>query len=60
MKDQIKAEIAKILQEFFQEEQANRVTSNNMNGLNGKFMAMVDGLKWPLADKEAKKSIVSG
>lgn len=57
MKDQIKAEIAKILQEFFQEEQNNRVTSNNMNGLNGKFMAMVDGLKWPPVDtgtKEAK------
>ena len=42
MKDKLKEGINKVLGGFFQEEQGNRVTTNNLNGLAGKIYAVID------------------
>lgn len=44
-KAQFKQEVIQFLQIFFQEEQGNRVTSNNMEGLILKIIKLVDDHK---------------
>lgn len=44
-KEQFKKEMIELLNTFFQEEQGNRITSNNMEGFSGKLMALIDNHK---------------
>jgi len=41
-KDKLKKEIIQLLQNFFQEEQGNRITSNNIEGFSGKLLTLID------------------
>ena len=53
-KEQFKKELAQLLQGFFQEEQGNRVTSNNISGLHGKLMELLDRQKEPAKGKKSE------
>jgi len=41
-KEQFKKELIALMQRFFQEEQGNRVTTNNIDGLMIKLSSLVD------------------
>ena len=41
-KEQFKKGLVTIMQDFFQEEHGNRVTSNNIEGLTAKLINLVD------------------
>ena len=45
MKDQVKKIITQYLQAFFQEEQGNRITSNNIEGFAGKLLTAIDKME---------------
>jgi hypothetical protein len=42
MKDKIKQVVQQHVQAFFQEEQGNRITSNNIEGFAGKLFRAID------------------
>lgn len=44
-KEQFKKEITALMQRFFQEEQGNRVTTNNIDGLMIKLLSLIDAHK---------------
>lgn len=46
-KEAIKKAIAGVLNQFFQEEQGNRITSNNLEGLAGKLFNSIDQMPVP-------------
>ena len=60
MKDKLKEEINKVLGAFFQEEQGNRVTTNNLNGLAGKIFMAIDAIFKGSNDDKAGKAKKEG
>lgn len=50
-KEQLKKQAIQLVQTFFQEEQGNRVTSNNMEGLIGRILRLIDEHKPPKGEK---------
>ena len=44
-KEAFKKEMAQLLQNFFNEEQGNRITSNNIEGLSGKIFNLINKLE---------------
>lgn len=44
-KDQFKNEMTGLMQRFYQEEQGNRITTNNIDGLMIKLSSLVDAHK---------------
>jgi len=53
-KEQFKKELIALMQRFFQEEQGNRVTSNNVEGFTGKLISLIDVHK-PMEKPAEKK-----
>ena len=41
--ERLKKNVSAVLVRFFQEEHGNRITSNNINGLLGTLLAVIDG-----------------
>jgi len=54
-KEQFKRELIAALEEFFREEQGNRVTSNNIGGFSQKLLALVEAGYKPIPKKEEEK-----
>jgi len=52
--DKVLQDISKVVQDFFLEEQGNRVTSNNIQGLSFKIKAAFDSNK---AEPEKEKPV---
>ena len=44
-KEQFKKEVITLMQRFFQEEQGNKITTNNVDGFLMKLLALVDAHK---------------
>lgn len=52
-KEAFKKEMVQLLQNFFQEEQGNRITSNNIEGLSGKIFNLINKLEPDPSKKRA-------
>jgi len=53
--DKVLQDISKVVQNFFLEEQGNRVTSNNIQGLSFKIKAALEDNKMKLKENKQRR-----